>query len=255
MPLTREHIVPYSLGGHHVIDGASCAKCADITKRFEQDVARELWGDARVAAAAPSRRKKERPTHIEVGHPKRIKVPFSEYQASFVFYKMPLPGILQGLEPTVDLSSTWKLIAISDDEKLKLFAGKHGTAATIELRHVPLSFGRMIAKIGYGHILTQLDIGDFEPLILPHILGDETNISYLVGCRADEKEPFEGLGYKLSTVITGLAEMAYVIAEVRLLANCHTPIYSVVVGRTKSVGNTRMVIDKLGAGQLTIQSP
>jgi hypothetical protein len=52
---TDEHVVPFSLGGQHVLLDASCA-CADITKRFEQDVAREMWGDARNSFNAPTRR-------------------------------------------------------------------------------------------------------------------------------------------------------------------------------------------------------
>jgi hypothetical protein len=65
--LTDEHILPLSLGGGHVIADASCLACANVTKRFEQDVARELWGDARISYNAPSRRKKQRKTHIQSG--------------------------------------------------------------------------------------------------------------------------------------------------------------------------------------------
>lgn len=244
-PLSREHIVPLSLGGQHVIEKASCRRCADITKRFEQDVARELWGDARISANAPSRRKKERPKDILVGHPKQVKVPYSEYPPAFAFYKMPEPGILTGLPPDQDTSVSWQLTVISDEEKLRAFNEQHNTQITLQFRHVPLSFGRMIAKIGYGHILTQLDMADFQPLILPYILGTEANVSYVVGCRSEEDPPNAGVGYRLSTRIEGLAESAFIIAEVRLLANNHTPIYSVVVGKTASVENTKNVVEKL----------
>jgi len=47
--LIDEHIVPLSLGGQHVIREASCLKCADITKKFEQNVAHGLWGSARTS--------------------------------------------------------------------------------------------------------------------------------------------------------------------------------------------------------------
>ncbi|RUL68413.1 HNH endonuclease [Dyella choica] len=58
--LTDEHILPYFIGGQHVIEEASCDDCAKITTKFELDVGRELWGDARIAFNAPSRRKKEK---------------------------------------------------------------------------------------------------------------------------------------------------------------------------------------------------
>src|ERR1700733_13961651 len=69
--LTDEHFLPLSLGGQHIIEKASCLECADITKKFEQDVARELWGDARISYNAPSRRKKQRPSHIKLEDPER----------------------------------------------------------------------------------------------------------------------------------------------------------------------------------------
>src|SRR5271157_403593 len=56
--LTDEHIVPLSLGGAHILEAASCDNCAKITTRFENDVARGLWGDARIAYNAPTRHKK-----------------------------------------------------------------------------------------------------------------------------------------------------------------------------------------------------
>ncbi len=49
--LTDEHFLPLSLGGQHVIEKASCLAYADITKKFEQHVARDMWGDARTSGS------------------------------------------------------------------------------------------------------------------------------------------------------------------------------------------------------------
>lgn len=255
IPLTNEHIVPLSLGGQHILEGASCASCADVTKRFEQDVARELWGHGRISADAPSRRKKKRPTHINVGHPAQVTVPYREYPPQFPFYKMSLPGIFQGRSPDEDISPHWQIIVLCDDTKLNEFAARHKTQITLSFRHVPESFGRAIAKIGYGHILTQLDLDDFEPTILPYILGTESNVSYVVGSAEDIEQPQQGIGYRLGTQISGQIGSAFVVAEVRLLANCHSPTYLVVVGRTTTVEQTRCVIEKLGPGELTVIPP
>src|SRR5262245_63413163 len=67
--LTDEHVIPLSLGGQHILEGASCRSCADITTRFERDVARDMWGDARSSYNVQSRRKKERKTHIFLADP------------------------------------------------------------------------------------------------------------------------------------------------------------------------------------------
>ena len=52
--LTDEHIVPLSIGGQHVIKEASCHNCAKVTSKFERDVIRGLWGDARTRKVVKS---------------------------------------------------------------------------------------------------------------------------------------------------------------------------------------------------------
>jgi hypothetical protein len=115
VPLTDEHLVPFSLGGQHILEDASCHACADLTKRFEQDVAREMWGDARTSYNAPSRRKKQRKTHIVLTDPdnpsRRVKVPYSEYPAAMIFYKMSRAGLLEGMPDSVDLSAACQFTA------------------------------------------------------------------------------------------------------------------------------------------------
>ena len=70
--LTDEHVVPFFIGGKHVISKASCLMCANITKKFEQDVARDLWGEARASYNAPTRRKKERAKSFVLKDPNGI---------------------------------------------------------------------------------------------------------------------------------------------------------------------------------------
>src|ERR1700726_1460580 len=58
--LTREHIVPFALGGTYVLEQASCADCQYHTKHIEQNVLRPMLGMARVRLGLPTRNKKER---------------------------------------------------------------------------------------------------------------------------------------------------------------------------------------------------
>ena len=159
--LSDEHVVPYSLGGSHVLRKASCGRCADITKKFEQKVARDLWGDARVAFYAPSRRKSQREQKLNMLDPsgcgKELFIPAAEYPAGFGFYKMCQAGLLQGLPADVDVPSRWQLVIIDDDQRRKNFLTKYPTRKlSLSFRHVPQDFGRLLAKIGYGHVLTEL---------------------------------------------------------------------------------------------------
>lgn len=248
--LTDEHIVPYFLGGKHVLVKASCENCANITKKFEQDVARELWGDARNSYNAPSRRKKEKPTHISLSDPagegQIITVPYKEYPGGFVFYYMPQAGSLYDFPADVDLSHMWQLKVIADDERLKNFEQKHPKRTTIKFRHVPESFGRFIAKIGYCQALTLLSPEDFEPVCLPYIMGEEKNVSYIVGQNPDEDTPISDLGYKLSSLYHGTKFKGKIISEVRLLANNQTPTYHVVVGSVETEERVSNVLKKMG---------
>ena len=249
--LSDEHVVPYSLGGSHVLRHASCGRCADITKKFEQEVARDLWGDARNAFDAPSRQKSRRKKMLTLpdgGSGNRpVVIPAAEYPAGFVFYKMCQAGLLQGLPPNVDVSGSWQLVVIDDDGRRKRFLTTYPRVAlTLKFRHVPQAFGRLLAKIGYGHVLTQLDPGDFRPICLPYILGHDANISYVVGGTFEEPTPEPGIGYSLRTAGFGGPDRITLVALIRLLANTRAPAYHVVVGDIRGRERVRRTMQKLG---------
>jgi hypothetical protein len=246
--LTDEHVVPLSLGGQHVLEGASCASCANVTTKFERDVARDMWGDARNSYNAPSRRKKERKTHILQGDSKnperRVKVPYADYPAPMAFYKMGRSGLLEGMPATVDLSGSWQIVCVTDNEKAKKFEERFGVPLTGRFRHMPESFARLLAKVGYCHFLCTLDPGDFRPICLPYIMG-RANPSYVVGGSFDIAAP-EEVGYRLSTCGFVADTRLMLVAEIRLFANAGTPTYHVVVGDVIGADNVAKVLAKIG---------
>lgn len=249
--LSDEHIVPYSLGGSHVLRKASCGRCADITKKFEQKVARDLWGDARIAFDAPSRRKSQRRQKLNMPEPggsgKKLIIPAAEYPAGFVFYKMRPAGLLQGLPADFDVSNDWQLVVIDDDQRRKNFLAKYPTRKlTLGFRHVPHEFGRLLAKIGYGQVLTQLNLGDFRPICIPYILGHKANVSYIVGGTFEEQMPEREIGYSLGTVGFGSADRIMLVALIRLLSNTCAPAYHVVVGDVDGHDRVERIMEKLG---------
>src|SRR5919108_3228676 len=252
--LTDEHVIPISLGGVHMLEGASCRACADVTTKFERDVARDMWGDARISYNVQSRRKKERKTHIILADPadpaRRVKVPYSEYPALMVFYKMGRAGLLEGLPDTVDVSTAWQMVGVSDDIKAKGFQEKFGVPLTARVRHMPDSFARLLAKIGYCNLLTMLDPEDFRPICLPYIMGDRKNPSYVVGGTVEIAEP-ERVGYRLSTVAFGSLEQLMLVAEIRLFANVATPTYHVVVGDVLGTEKVAAALRKVG--EITVE--
>jgi len=253
--LTDEHVIPLSLGGFHILEGASCKGCADITTKFERDVAREMWGDARNSYNVPSRRKKERKNHVFLTDPdnpgRRVKVPYSEYPAAMVFYKMGRAGLLEGLPDTVDVSSAWQVVAISDREKAKQFQEKWGVPLTSRFRHVPDSFARLLAKIGYCNLLCALEPGDFRPICLPYILGTKPSPSYVVGGTLEIAEPNPGLGYVMNTAGFIRDDRLMLITEMRLFANNGTPTYHVVVGDVRGQERIAAALEKVGPIELS----
>ena len=228
---------------------ASCRKCAKITSKFEQDVAREMWGDARNSYNGPSRHKKRRKARIVLTDPRSpgrsVEIPYAEYPAPMVFYKMNRAGLLQGLPDTFDISGQWQLVAIADMEKAKQFESKFGVPLTAKFRHVPQSFARLLIKIAYCNLLCALDPGDFRPICLPSILGSHSNPSYIVG-GTFELAPPEGVGYRLATFAFGTIDRMMFGCEIRLYANAQTPTYHVLVGDVAGAANVSRVMAKLG---------
>lgn len=250
--LTDEHIVPYSLGGGHVLQKASCRACAAITSAFELEVARNLWGDARSSYGAPTRhKKKKRKTHQVLRDPKGlntdIAVPMEQYPGVFVFYTMGPAGILLGRDRNEDVSGKWGFSTVVDDARLHALENAHHGRVTASFKNVPVSFGRLLAKIGYCQILCSLDTEDFIPLCLPYILGEESNLSHIIGGRKTIEAPQSGVGYSLKSIQIGNHERLILVVEIRLLANSHVPTYHVVVGEVIGAECVRLVNEKLEA--------
>lgn len=249
--LTDEHILPYFIGGFHIINDASCKECAKITTRFERDVAKGLWGDARTAYNAPSRRKKKKKKYIFLDDQKipgnKLKILFSEYPAPMIFYCMDTAGLLLGLPESADNTSNWTFKAIVDQKKIDAFEKKYPGQLTAKMRFSHDSYARLIEKIGYGQIMCSLDPGDFRPICLPYILGKKTNHSYIIGSRKGIPEPETGLGYKMSSHCYGTLNYLLLVAEIRIIADNHTPIYHVVVGDVSGKDQVSYVRQKLQA--------
>jgi hypothetical protein len=253
--LGDEHIVPEALGGQHILKEASCRSCEAITSKFELRVARDLWGDARAAYDAPSKKKRQKrkrqdKKHLEMMDPDGFRsplvMPFHRYPAAFIFYKMGPAGLLRGLPENADVSIDWTLNAVDDESRRTAFVAEHpDRKLTLRFRHVPDHFGRLLAKIGYGQVLTQLDLGDFRPISLPYILGEKTNISYVVGGSSQDYPPDARYGYSLTTASFGSSNRLMLVVIVRLYANVHSPIYHVVVGDVMGEANVSRVLQKL----------
>src|SRR5262249_21178306 len=113
-----------------------------------------------------------------------------------------------------------------------------------KFRHMPESFGRLLAKVGYCHLLCALDPGDFRSICLPYIMG-RANPSYVVGGSFEIAAP-EEVGYRLGPCGLAADARLMLLAEIRLFANAHHPTYHVVVGDVTGADNIAKVLAKIG---------
>ena len=251
VPLTDEHIVPYSLGGSHVIRKASCHQCCKITSKIELKIARGLWGQPRSSYGAPTRRKKERSKYVEVPDSANLgikrRVLSGDFPAALIFYRMPQAGILSGFDEDFDGSLFWKIYGIGDKDRPGAFEKTYGFKPALSFSHQPQEFGQLLLKIGYCQILTQLERDEFEPICLPYITGEKQNVSWLVG--SDEGSvPLPDIGYSTQTSVIGYPGLLLLVGQIKLWANLEMPWYHAVVGRVTGAEKILGVLGKLGDG-------
>lgn len=238
--LTDEHVIPLSLGGNYILDKSSCKRCAAITGRFEGGITRGFMYEARVAGNFPTRRPKERPTHLPLLHgagaeeKNRIDVPASEHPG---FMHLPLlrkAGALEGREHSVGLT-------IEGFETL--FFGQHpqetlsrlgSTDLQVTARYRGSEFARLLAKIAYCSA-----VASFGPLdrarvpVLPLILGKADDASHWLGSanftlNVDLEKPLHSVGFSSEADPQDVSR-AFLVVRVRLFSGSGATGYEVVV--------------------------
>ncbi len=193
--LTREHIIPKSLGGNWVIAEASCKRCASITRDFEQKVSREMFGAFRSQFGFHSSTHKRKggirtvSITVEAAGEKRFEeIPAHSSPLLPVFLpKYESPGILHLKQPTplfdriIDFVS-W---SSSDDplanEEVQNLVNAGAQSASYTLTVPQAEFCRMLAKIAHAGLVAMFGL-DAVPSQLPdYILGRNPCLPYVVG--------------------------------------------------------------------------
>ncbi|HEV2161650.1 MAG TPA: hypothetical protein VGR52_05380 [Stellaceae bacterium] len=255
--LAKEHIVPFSLNADVYLKNASCISCADITKKFELHVARNIFGHYRIHRGVQTGQPWERPDELET----RVIIRGQEYRPNLAikdhpyFLMMPVwkqPQILRQQKPTdsYDKLTTHLYWYIPDNIKdtLQLADGEFAEikpGGCIDANQ----FGRALAKIAYCNAIATLQNGldDFDPLDLPKlILGEYLFIPFFVGSTLtlppppNKKGVEHIIGLDIKWVFDARIHIwrRMYVSHIRLFAQCGTkqhglPIYTVVVGIPK----------------------
>lgn len=238
-PLSDEHTVPYSLGGTAVLRNASCPSCAEITSRFELDIARFQLGAFRVRAHLPTRHPKERPKTLSLellnkdGSRRILKVDPYEHPSTLMLPDLPEPFLL---EPTlIGPRRPFRMfVAFADSDVLELPRKHNAVAMGIGSFDIG-SFYLLLAKV--AHAGAYYYPGNWsrlwEPLLPDLILGKTEDYDRLIGGTGNpEFAPSDG-SFPMFYRTVEVGNEMYLVAFFRLFGQNDTPTYQVVVGQRR----------------------
>ncbi len=233
--LTDEHIIPLSLGGRLILPDASCAKCSDVTKRFEQVVARDMYWRLRMTLGIASRRKKSRPTHWpsefqdESGAVTEAQIEVGKLPEFYVVPRLLRPGICTD-RALISGNSDMKIEIIGDPKKLAAFINGQG-AGKMQIQHVFAwgAFSRLIAKVGHAFAAATLGNRGVEFVLPKIVLGETDHAAHWIG----EASPDNQLpdGYDLGLYEWIKDDETYLCVGMTFFGSGRFPVYEAVVGK------------------------
>lgn len=234
---TDEHIVPYALGGQHILPHSSCTGCQrTINQEIETPVAKKEWGDLRVRMGWPSQTKK-RPIEWKVKLKRKdgstFKIHPKDYSTPVPLYLFGVARILEGGAKGLGDDKRWTVQILTDhaaEMNMKSKFPEWDEAHRIGM--YPDRFARLLAKIAHGYAVAEWGYGSFTPYLPDLILGRSNDHYYLVGGDSKIEAPIPAAGnYQLRLGLQTLnSTTGLLIVDIRLIAPAHGPRYHVVVG-------------------------
>jgi hypothetical protein len=153
--LSDEHILAYALGGTLILPKASCAKCANVTKKIEQVCARRIFGAYRIKTGMPTRRPKERPSHLRLdvvtiqGEVSPIHIAATDHPAPLALLVWGPPAVFQSGVPGAYIPAGVR-IHFPDSEAMRhRLTATDAKGISINFRDTRF-FARILAKIAYS---------------------------------------------------------------------------------------------------------
>jgi len=244
--LTKEHVVPFGLGGNAIIlRKACCEECRVITSKCERNPISNNWGEVRAALDFPSRKRKlaEESFFLDViledGSKRTLDLKGKETLGlvQFLEYNPPALFAPNGYKFGIIVTGV-KLIGFGIN--IEDFKKEHkikGFSLTTTARGN--DFEKMIAKMAYCFTVACWGLDCFdERYVLPTILNEKDDVGYWMGCNFDGKivpligKQAGGFVIKIS-VITYNSGKRNVIVSLKFFPASEAPEYIVVVGSLK----------------------
>lgn len=239
--LSREHVVPYALGGTLTILDGSCESCRKKTHAFETDVLTGPMRMVRYIKNLPSSTKHSSvPKTVKLavrtgdGSEEQIQLPIERAPILLAFYEFGEPKYLDASRGTNLETGGVVTGSYGRDPKqlLSELAVKGMTIVGPPMR--PVAFARMIAKIAFCFAFAQGHISKLEnPGELVNAFMEEPDtIGRFVGSIPPPFVKYDGVGIRLAIKVLESKGIAY--TEVQLFAASGAPTYVVVLGRIKN---------------------
>lgn len=228
--LSKEHIVPYGLGGPGVIPASSCSNCAQITSKFEMDVLRSsIWG-LRSHLKLSTRRRNKMPKELPLilvrdKGEEEVNIPIEEHPVLLSFPLFSPPSMLTGnhIEGIHIRGANLYGFGAAIEKVLKEYNAK-GVKTVDESK--PVSFARMIAKIAWGIAVAEGLINQLDERLGEAIINKPSDIGRWVGTYTDPPDS----NHKLLHEIKLRKDEKFLYGDVQLFAATKTPRYGVILG-------------------------
>ena len=234
--LTDEHIVPLNLGGKTKIPNGSCKKCAEVTKKFEQTVARTMFGAFRIKMNAPTRHPKDRPKQIEFvtiinGTRTKKALEPSAHPGSYALPAFEIPQIVTrdtAQAPHINDIWTWP----APDEIDKVFSpllpkGAQGIIGAVNVN----AFVRFLAKMSHCNCAAMYGSESFIPLLTSLIVGNSTEFAdYIGGSTVPSAVRTGNLTPTLVNSIVRVHSTFYFKVTIQMFPSQGGPMYDIYTG-------------------------
>lgn len=241
--LSREHVLPYGLGGDLVLNEASCENCAKETGRVEQRLLRGHWWPYRLCLGLPSRRAGEQVPDLLVSVKRSDGSEYSAYlpmerQTIAVAFVFDPPSILGGIVKTEPPSGRVNIRTLGATPSSVIVDGMEKSLTPEERISVPVNLDapdmcRFLAKVAHGYAISRRGLSACREYFLPPIILGQTDgaQTYVGGAHAQpfgERLPGDALHALIDHVNDGFLTVYVQLFRARTGG---VPIYQIIVGR------------------------
>jgi len=253
--LTDEHVIPYALGANTTIfEKASCVACARTIQKYEQRILRGQLGVFRARIEAPTRNRKDRPTHqqlhfVEVDSlGQKIRdlgsraFAIDDAPLSFSVWQLAPPRILgEQVAEQEHTGRPWVSVSQSESQKALAMGLARGVAEETGAEHVAVKvdsinredFLRFLVKTAHAYAVFEKGLEAFRPITTDLILGRGDDLAHYIGGSPINPE-YESNLANMTELALGVVKdgpaAGYTAVYIRLYPMLGTPPHIVIVG-------------------------